>query len=178
MLVKHPVSVDFVEKRLGFPVVVKTLSGEQGAGVHLAESKADFRDLMAFIHETRGTANIIVQQFIEASAGRDLRVFVIGGRPVVCVERRAQDGGFKANHSRGGSVKPFPMAPEIEWLATETVRLLDLEIAGVDLLFGDDHYRVCEANSAPGFASIEDCTDVDLASLILDHIRMRLGLFE
>jgi gamma-F420-2:alpha-L-glutamate ligase len=70
------------------------------------------------------------------------------------------------------------MAPDIEWLATETARLLDLEIAGVDLLFGDDHYRVCEANSAPGFASIEDCTDVDLASLILDHMRMRLGLFE
>jgi len=178
MLVKHPVSVDFVEKRLGFPVVIKTLSGEQGAGVHLAETKTAFRDLMAFIRETKGTVNIIVQQFIEASSGRDLRVFVIGGRPVACVERRAQDGGFKANHSRGGSVEPCPMTPEIEWLATETARLLDLEIAGVDLLFGDDHYRVCEANSAPGFASIEDCTDVDLAALILDHMRMRLGVFE
>ena len=70
------------------------------------------------------------------------------------------------------------MTPEIEWLATETARLLELEIAGVDLLFGADHYCVCEANSAPGFASIEDCTDIDLASLILDHMRMRLGVFK
>jgi gamma-F420-2:alpha-L-glutamate ligase len=178
MLVKYPVSVNFVEKRLGFPVVVKTLSGEQGAGVHLAGTKAAFRDLMEFIRETNGTVNLIVQQYIEASRGRDLRVFVIGGRPVACVERRAEDGGFKANHSRGGSVRPFTMTPEIEWLATETARLLELEIAGIDLLFGADHYRVCEANSAPGFASIEDCTDIDLASMILDHMRMRLGVFE
>ncbi|MHC4695490.1 MAG: hypothetical protein ACYTFA_01970 [Planctomycetota bacterium] len=48
----------------------------------------------------------------------------------------------------------------------------------MDLLLGDDHYRVCEADGAPGFASIEDCPDVDLASLILDHMRMRPGVFE
>ena len=178
MLVKYPVSFDFVEKRLGFPVVVKTLTGTHGTGVYLADTKVAFGDLMEFILETKGGVNLILQQFIESSRGRDLRVFVIGGRPVACVERRSHDESFKANHSRGGSVRPFPMSPEIEWLAVETARLLDLEIAGVDLLFDGDHYCVCEANSAPGFASIEDCTDIDLASLILDHMRIRLGAFE
>lgn len=178
MLVKHPVSLEFVEKRLGFPVVIKTLSGTHGAGVYLAETKAVFGDLMEFIRETNGSVNLILQQFIATSRGRDLRVFVIGGRPVACVERQSHDESFKANHSRGGSVKPFAMTPEIEWLAIETARLLDLEIAGVDLLFDGDHYCVCEANSAPGFASIEDCSDIDLASLILDPMRIRLGAFE
>jgi len=36
MLVKFPIDVDLVEKHLGFPVVVKTLSGSQGSGVFLS----------------------------------------------------------------------------------------------------------------------------------------------
>ena len=44
MLVKFPVNVDLVERYLGFPVVVKTLSGSQGIGVFLIESKSGFGD--------------------------------------------------------------------------------------------------------------------------------------
>jgi len=178
MLVRHPVDMELVRKQVGFPVVVKTISGEQGTGIYLAETESGFEDLMELIHETRGNANLIMQEFIAASRGRDLRIFIVGGRPVACVERRAKDGGFKANHSRGGEVKPFPMTPEIEWMATETARLLGLEIAGIDLLFDGDHFRVCEANSAPGFASIEECTDIDLPDAIFHYLRIRLGMFE
>ena len=39
MLLKHPIDVDFVEKNLGFPVIVKTISGSYGKGVFLAETK-------------------------------------------------------------------------------------------------------------------------------------------
>jgi gamma-F420-2:alpha-L-glutamate ligase len=133
---------------------------------------------MELIHETRGVTNLILQEFIEPSRGRDLRVFVLGGRPIACVERTSSDGGFKANHSRGGKVVPFELTPEIEWMATETARILELEIAGVDLLFDGDNFRVCEANSAPGFCSIEECTDVDVSSLIFRYLRVRLGMMD
>lgn len=175
MLVKHPVSVDLVQAQVGFPLVVKTLSGTRGAGVYLAETPSGFGDLMELIHETRGNTNLILQEFIESSRGRDLRVFVLGGRPVACVERTSTDGGFKANHSRGGKVKPFALTPEIEWLATETARIVGLEIAGIDLLFDGEGYKVCEANSAPGFWSIEECTKVNVPSLIFRYLRIRLG---
>ncbi|MBO8127311.1 MAG: hypothetical protein H0Z38_08775 [Firmicutes bacterium] len=52
MLVKFPVNADLVEQQLGFPVVVKTLSGSQGSGVFLSETKSAFEDLMELINAT------------------------------------------------------------------------------------------------------------------------------
>lgn len=174
MLVKFPVNIDFIEKSLGFPIVVKTLSGSQGVGVFLCETKEKLADMMELVEATNGNANIILQEFVASSKGRDLRVFTIGGRVLGCVERVSKSG-FRANYSQGGSVKEFEITPEVEWLALETSRLFNLDIAGIDLLFDGDHFKVCEANSSPGFETIEKVGDVDVAAEIFNYLRLRLG---
>lgn len=155
MLVKFPINVDLVELNLGFPVVVKTLSGSQGSGVFLAENKRMFEDLMELIEATNKTSNVILQEFIKASKGIDLRVFTLGGRAIACFKRINKEGGFKANFSAGGSVEPYEITPEIEWLATQTSNILNLDMAGIDLLFDENHFKICEANSSPGFEGLE-----------------------
>lgn len=178
MLVKFPIDVNLVEKYIGFPVVVKTVSGSQGSGVYLCDNQQSFEDMMQFIKSTKSNTNIILQEYIESSHGRDLRVFVIGGRAMACMQRTAHDDSFKANFSRGGLVEEFPITPEIEWLATETSRILGLEIAGIDLLFDGDHYKICEANSSPGFEGIESCCSINIPKEIYTFLKIRLGLFE
>ncbi|HII01708.1 TPA: RimK family alpha-L-glutamate ligase [Methanosarcinaceae archaeon] len=177
MLAKYPVDVNLVEQHFGFPLIVKTLSGSQGSGVFLSETPSNFRDLMELIHATSPNANIILQEFIEDSRGKDLRVLIIGGRAVACMERVSTDESFKANFSRGGEVRKFEMTPEIEWLATDTAQIFGLDIAGIDLLFDGGHFKVCEANSSPGFEGIEKCCEADIAGLIYDFIKVRLGMF-
>lgn len=175
MLAKFPVDVDLVEKDLGFPVVVKTISGSKGVGVFLCEDLPRFQDLMDLIGAAESSANIILQELVPTSFGRDLRVVTVGGRAVACMQRTAQGEGFKANFSAGGSVESYQLTPEIEWLALEASRVFDLDIAGIDLLFDEDHFKICEVNSAPGFRGIEQCCDVNIPSEILDFIRVRLG---
>jgi len=177
MLVKYPVNVNLVEKHIGFPVVVKTLYGSQGNGVFLCETRQNFEDLMELINQTKPNVNIIIQEFILSSKGRDLRVFVIGGRVIACMERIAKEGDFKANYSRGGMVKKHEINPEIEWLATESARILNLDIAGIDLLFDGEHYKICEANSSPGFEGIESCCNINIPMEIYNYIKIRLNLF-
>ena len=177
MLVKFPVNIDLVEKNLGFPVVVKTLSGSQGSGVFLAENKGTFDDLMQLIEATNKTANIILQEFIAASRGIDLRVFTIGGRAIACFKRTNKAGGFKANFSAGGDVEKFEITPEIEWLATQTSNILNLDMAGIDLLFDDDHFKVCEANSSPGFEGLESSCGLNIPKELFHYLRIRLGMF-
>lgn len=177
MLVKFPVDADFVKEQIGFPLVIKTLSGTQGVGVFLSETKGKFIDLMQLVGSLRAGANVLLQEFIADSRGRDLRVFVVGGRAVACMVRRSVDGNFKANISQGGMAEPYAMTPEIEWLAVETARVLDLDIAGVDLLFDGDHFKICEANSAPGFQGLEQYTGLNVAQEILNYIQLRLGAF-
>ena len=174
MLVKFPINSNIVSKCLGFPLIVKPLSGAQGIGVFLAVSKPRFEDLMQLIEATNSKANIILQEFVSLSKGRDLRVFTIGGRAIACMERKSKRGRFKANYSQGSSIKRIVLTPEIEDLAYRTSKILGLEIAGVDLLFDGEQFKVCEANSSPGFEGLEKCCQVDIPQAIYDHIKRAL----
>lgn len=175
MLVKFPIDVELVEKQLKFPVVIKTLSGSQGSGVFLSEDSKHFIDFMDFVRASQPNANIILQEFIQKSHGQDLRVLVIGGRVVACVRRYSDNGNFKANFSRGGKMEEFKCTREIEWLALESSKLLGLDIAGVDLLFDDNGYKICEANSSPGFEGLEKFCKINVACEIYNFIKLRLG---
>ncbi len=93
------------------------------------------------------------------------------------MQRIAKEGEFKANFSSGGKVEEFEVTPEIEWLAMQTSQLLNLDIAGIDLLFTGDHYKVCEANSSTGFEGIESCCDINVPKEIYHFIRIRQCLF-
>ncbi len=179
MLVRFPVNSALVEKQLGFPVVIKTLSGSMGSGVYLSNTRAEFENMVSFVESTNPNSSIILQEFIADSRGRDLRVIVIGGRAVATMQRSASDGDFRANISRGGAASAYPMTPEIELLALEVVRTLGLDVAGVDLLFDGDHFKVCEVNSSPMFQGIESCHEgLNVAEEIFRYVRVRLGRYE
>ncbi len=177
MLARYPLNIQLIEETIGFPIVVKTISGSQGSGVFLCENKGHLEDLMQLIDTAKTQANFIIQEFIKTSKGRDLRVFIVGSRVIACMERIASDGSFKANFSRGGKARAFPVNKEIQWLATESARVLNLDIAGIDLLFDGENFKVCEANSSPGFKGIESCCDVSIPDAIFDFIKIRLGLY-
>lgn len=175
IMVKFPVNADIVAKKLGFPVIIKTLSGSQGSGVILSHDAQSFEDLGNLIQITNPNAEIILQEFISSSKGRDLRVFVIGNRVVGCMERYSTDDSFKANFSRGGGVRAFEVTPEIEQLALSVTTELGLEISGVDLLFGEDGYMICEVNSSPGFKGMEQATRKDVAQELIDYIKSKVN---
>lgn len=178
MLAKFPIDVDYVRSELGFPVILKTLSGNRGVGVFLSETEESFEDLVSLIEVTNKDANLILQEFIKASFGRDLRVLTIGGKVVACIQRTAKEGSFKANVSQGGSALTYPLNDEIEWLATQVSNILGLDFAGIDLLFSEKHFLICEANSAPGFKGIEASVDLNIPRELFNFIRIRLGLFK
>lgn len=176
ILGKFPVDVNLVERELGFPVVVKKLKGTRGAGVVLCQDRAQFDDLANLLDGSSPGADFIFQQYIKASHGRDVRVLVIGGRIVAAMERRATDGGFKSNISLGGSALPFTPTPEMAELALKVARELDLDIAGIDILFDENGYRICEANSSPGFQGLERACEVNVPELVFYSMARQFGL--
>ena len=175
LLVKHPINVDWVEKNIGFPVIIKTLSGSFGAGVFLAENKKQLEQLVKMAEITKKSYNIIVQEFVKDSWGKDLRVFVLNGKVIGCMMRQATDEDFRANISRGGEGIPYQITEEIEWLGGESARLLGLDIAGVDLLFDNGGYKICEVNSSPGFEGMDKYTHTNIAEEIVNYIKHKVG---
>ena len=174
MLVKHPVNANLVDREIGWPAIVKIMAGSYGKGVYKVDSKTHFQDFIDFAHGIKTDEAIIVQEYMNAQPGTDLRVFVVGDRVLGAMKRSSHDASFKANITRGGSGERYPLTPEIEDLALRVTRSLELEVAGVDLLFGPDGFVVCEANSAPGFKGFESCTGVNVARAIMDYAQSKI----
>ena len=175
MLVKHPINLELVEKNLSYPMIVKTLSGSYGSGVFMVEDRKQFRQLMKMAELTKPSYNIILQEFIQDSYGKDLRVLVVNGKVVGCMMRQSIDGDFRANITRGGAAIPYQVDEDIEWIGGECARLLNLDIAGVDLLFNKGTYTICEVNSAPGFEGMEKFTKVNVGEKIVNYVVKKIG---
>ena len=178
MLLKHPIDVDFVQKHIGFPAIVKTISGSYGRGVFLAETKKQFKQLLTMAELTKKSYNIIIQEFVKDTWGKDLRVLVVNNKVIGCMMRQATDDDFRANISRGGEGIPYEVNEQIEWLSVEASKALNLDIAGVDLLFDNGGYKICEINSNPGFEGMELFTKKNIASEIVQFIKMKIGAFD
>ncbi len=178
MLGKFPIddeTVNLVERTLGFPVIVKTLRGALGLGVFLIENAKSFKDQMDLIGQTSPDVQLIFQEFVEASKGRDLRLFVVDGELVASMERRAKEGDFKANYSSGGSVHEFKADKQAIDLAVKTANALDIQIGGIDLLFlKDGGYTICEANTFPGFKGLEKASGVNVPERIFKSMQKSL----
>ena len=175
MLVKHPINLKLVETNLQYPMIVKTLSGSYGAGVFLVEDRKQFRQLMKMAELTKPSYNIILQEFIQDSFGKDLRVLVVNGKVVGCMMRQSIDGDFRANITRGGEAIPYQIDENIEWIGGECARLLNLDVAGVDLLFNNGNYVICEVNSAPGFEGMEKYTNKNIALEMVNYVVKKIG---
>lgn len=175
MLVRNPIDVEYVEKRIGFPIVVKSLSGTHGKGVYLAENKRNFTQLMDMMEQINERFNIILQEFVKDSHGKDIRIIVVGGKIIGGMKRESSDGDFRANITRGGEAVPIEMDEQMEYLALETTKLLDLDISGVDLLYDNGGYKICEVNSSPGFSGMEKYTDNKVAEQIVTYVKNKIG---
>ena len=175
LLVKHPINVEFVENNIGYPAIIKTLSGSFGAGVFLCENRKQLQQLLKMAEITKPSYNIIIQEFIKESHGKDLRVLVVNGKVVGCMMRQSVDDDFRANITRGGEGIPYQIDDEIEWLGGESSRLLNLDIAGVDLLFDKEGYRICEVNSSPGFEGMDKYCKTNVAEQIVTYVKHKIG---
>lgn len=159
--------LDETEKALGYPMVIKEAFGSFGQQVYLAKNRQEAEDII----RRMGYKDFIMQKFIQTSMGRDVRVNVVGGR-VIAAMLRYNDRDFRSNISNGGSMAPYTVTPAQEEAALAACRALQLDFAGVDVLFGEDNAPlICEVNSNPHFKSTLQATGIDLSAHIMHYIR-------
>jgi D-alanine-D-alanine ligase len=166
-------------KRLAFPLIVKSLTQEASIGISQAsvvDSDEKFRERVAFIHESIGTA-AIVERYVE---GRELYVGIIGNQVLQALpvwelfftnmpegaKRIATDRvkwSVKYQKKYGIDSGPAhelndPLRDEIQHVCKRAYRALELSgYARIDLRLDDaGHVWVLEANPNPQIARGED----------------------
>lgn len=150
------------------PLVLKLLEGSQGVGVMLAESRQAAASIVGAFMGLK--ANIMVQEFVKEADGADIRCLVIGGEVVAAMMRQGKAGEFRANLHRGGKASSIEITPEEHAMAILATQVMDLNIAGVDILRSRHGPVVIEVNSSPGLQGIEETSGKDLATLIIKFL--------
>lgn len=162
---------DVIELAGGTPLIIKVARGTHGNGVVLAETRKAAQAVMqAFYVEG---VNFLVQEFIQESAGTDIRAFVVGGKVVASMKRQSLDDDFRSNLHQGGEGVMVKLTDEERKTAQKAAKAMGLSICGVDMMRSNRGPLVLEVNSSPGFG-IEKVTGRNVASQILDYIEQNV----
>ena len=168
-------TLDEIEARLGFPLVVKPASQGSSLGVEFAATRDEVPEalLAAFSYDDR----VLLERYVR---GRELAVSVLDGEALPIVEAIPREGdffNFEARYEIGRTdyVCPAELPEEapVRELATRTYEALGCSgFARVDLILGDEGPQVLEVNAIPGltdtslFPMAAEAAGIDFASLV------------
>jgi RimK family alpha-L-glutamate ligase len=147
-------------------VIVKPLFGSMGLGmVRVSDEEMAFR-VFRTIEQIRGV--YYIQRTVDHD-GTDIRAFVLRGRVIAAIERRAS--GWRTNLARGGTARSISLSEQLSALAVRAAAAVGADYAGVDLVTGRDGLAyVIEVNGIPGWRGLQEATGLDIAGQLLDHL--------
>lgn len=150
---------------LGRRIVAKGLENSMGREIFLLESQKDMKQLKEYGEQKEW----LFEEFIETSYGKDLRVYAVRGEVIGCMKRQT-DSDFRANVALGAATFPYEVTDTLREIAKDIYHQTSLDFMGIDLLFGESGFYLCEINVMPGFRGIEETLGVNVAGRIMDMI--------
>ena len=164
----------------GGDAIIKPFQGSGGEGVFVVR-EGDHANLNQIIDAVCSSGYMVVQEFLEAAAGADTRMFLVNGEPLqkdgayAALRRVGSGDDIRSNISAGGAAEEAAVG-ETELRIAEMVRpqlvqdgmfMVGLDIAGGVLL---------EVNvfSPGGLGGIKKLTGVDFAPDVIEAVERKV----
>lgn len=162
---------DNILDQINFPIVVKPISSQRGELVELCENPED-----VYIHCNRIKARFSYQKkviFQERVNAPIIVVWVIGGIPVDAQIRYPKENTkfFISNHRDNAIRLQYPINNILYDMITQVTKLLNLEIAKIDIFKTNEGYKICEVNSPGGFSGRDEYHNTNHARDIVEYIK-------
>ena len=143
------------------PLVMKPIDGKGGKDVTLIESGA--------VPEKEG----YVYQKPASELGKDLRVWLIGGKVIASVLRESKTD-FRANFCLGGDARIYELSEEETALVYKISDLLEYDYIGIDFLFNNGKIVFNEIEDSVGARMIYNLTHIDIIEEYCSYIKLTL----
>lgn len=172
--------------RLGqvYPVVAKPRYGHGGEGVRLIANSSELEEYASeranerWPHAGSGSTTAALRvdrswvvQRVAPVAGKDLRVYVLGGEVLAAMLRTAPAGSFLSNYCRGGSASVYELGARERDVVLRVARALGDGYYGIDFLFDDDDKILLnEVEDVVGSRMLYWHTTVDVVGEHLEHV--------
>lgn len=158
-------------EEMGYPVVLKPAVGSWGRLL----ARINDRDAAEAILEHKQTlgsfhhSTFYLQEYIDKTAGRDIRAFVIGGETICAIYRSSAH--WITNTARGGEASNCPVTPELDAICQQAAEAVGGGILAVDLFEDPDRgLLVNEINATMEFRNSIDTTGVNIPGRIVDYV--------
>ena len=139
------------------PFVKKPVDGHGGQGVVMCYDKSLYDE--AFVCQKPAS-----------DLGRDLRVWVIGGKIITAILRESRDD-FRSNYCLGGNAVPYELSESERAHVNRIISLLDGDYYGIDFVFNNGKIIFNEIEDTVGARMVYDKTDIDILGLYCEYIK-------
>ena len=139
------------------PFVKKPVDGHGGQGVVMCYDKSLYDE--AFVCQKPAS-----------DLGRDLRVWVIGGKIITAILRESKDD-FRSNYCLGGNAVPYELSESERAHVNRIISLLDGDYYGIDFVFNNGKIIFNEIEDTVGARMVYNKTDIDILGLYCEYIK-------
>ena len=146
----------------GVPAVKKRIDGHGGIDVYMLDKAEPFED------------GYVYQKPCD-TLGRDVRVWLIGGKIIASI-LRSSDTDFRSNFCLGGKASEYTLTDDDRALVYKIADLLDYDYIGIDFIFNNGRLVFNEIEDTVGARMVYSLTDIDIISLYCDYIKEELSL--
>ena len=146
------------------PFVKKPRDSHGGNGVVMCSDSAEYDEGF-------------VCQKPASDLGRDVRVWVLGGKIVASI-LRVSTTDFRSNYCLGGSAQMYSLSADEQGRVQKIIDLvtpLGAEYYGVDFVFDNGRAIFNELEDAVGARMIYDLTDTDIIEMYIQYIKTTIG---
>ncbi len=151
-----------------YPLIVKTRDGHGGSEVFSVSSGTEFNGISEILQ-----ARPSLVQTRCSDAGRDVRVYCLGGEILVAILRESQND-FRSNFSLGGHARVFAPTDDMRRVVRILYDALGFDLVGVDFISHNGGWVLNEIEDVVGTRMIYSCTDIDIVAKYMTHIRDKL----
>ncbi len=144
-------------KEVDYPIIIKGIVGTKGKEVF----KVNSRSAALKIIKKYRYPNVLIQEFVNIK--HDRRVFVVGQKVLGVMKRIIPKGEYRANVAQGASTAKALLSKELKKIALKATKILNYDIAGVDVIYRKEKPAVLEVNASPGLKGFSKATDINTA---------------
>lgn len=152
---------------LDYPAVLKSLGGHGGSEVFWVADRAELEHKMSGLnHDTA------IIQSPASGLGKDLRVYVLGGKIVKGI-MRTSDKDFRSNYSLGGKIQAVEVPSAVAEAALKVASTLKADLCGVDFIFHKGEPVINEIEDVVGTRMLYAATDIDIVKMYVEYLVAR-----
>lgn len=157
--------LNFVEKKLHYPLVFKECHGSLGKQVALIKDRKELEDY----YQKYKKIPHLYEEYISFNKGEDYRLFFVGDKLLAAIKRK-NEHDFRSNIALGGKGYIATVPSSFIDVGRKVMKAFNLYYAGIDIKEDEDGSPLfLEVNSNAFFDEVEKVCDINVAKEIVTY---------